>query len=295
MCAWLEWTSKWGADEEMCSLELEELELRFEEQASQDFEEVLDEYNSYFASEYKKQRCHLDDEDNNNNTPCGLIAVATPNQTMTGRVNSLLHLAARTVALNFHPELRYCLPDELFLSVQKHMPKEVQIRSLQEHKQWHEVEGDQPATLLKYCQYNEKGLKNGQCMVWRPTGELLKKKHYSFGKKHGNVVEYWPNGSRCTKIPFFQGSISGCSRWWHENGRLAGCQQYVDNAKHGIGQLWTPNGRLHRSFSFRYGRKEGLSRTFDEKGNLVKCRRYRSGRKQMPVVAAAVAVVMAAL
>jgi antitoxin component YwqK of YwqJK toxin-antitoxin module len=122
--------------------------------------------------------------------------------------------------------------------------------------------------------------------------------HLKEGKKHGEEIEYYSNGSTPKiSIQWADDSIHGTVKTWYSDGNLESQKEMYDNKKNGTSTAWYKSGRImlieeyeqdHLIKGAYYKNNEnipistilngrGTATLYDEKGNFIKSIKYQNG------------------
>src|SRR5690606_18386858 len=97
----------------------------------------------------------------------------------------------------------------------------------------------------------EKGLWEGDYVVYRQNGQISSKTTYKADEAHGVSKEWYPNGTIKKIANQVYGELN---------------DEYL---------LYWPNGELKRKTSYNHGEKNGIETHYDKNGDIVAKYRYK--------------------
>ncbi|MDX5448464.1 MAG: tetratricopeptide repeat protein [Bacteroidota bacterium] len=121
----------------------------------------------------------------------------------------------------------------------------------------------------------EKGLYNGEVVEFYPDGSKKLEGNYLHGRAYGKWTWYHPNGKVETVGEHLYGERSGVWRWYDEDGSLINETNYLEGLSHGRSPRYDEDGNLTRIYNYHYGDYHGPQHFFAE-DSLVELVRYYS-------------------
>jgi len=89
---------------------------------------------------------------------------------------------------------------------------------------------------------------SGESRSFAEDGKLLRVARYKGGKKHGDMVDYWPrNGNIQRVVPYDTGQVNGVAREYYMNGKPKWERPFKDNLQHGIEKHYAEDGTVEKT------------------------------------------------
>jgi antitoxin component YwqK of YwqJK toxin-antitoxin module len=136
--------------------------------------------------------------------------------------------------------------------------------------------------------YNE-GVKQGVFRMYDETGALVDGEIYQAGRlvasgvtnpsgdREGEWVLYFPSGEVQARGGYADGLREGDWTFFYESGQTAQTGSYRAGELHGSWTWYFESGKIHRRERYRNGKKDGMFEEFDEQGNTLLRGEYISG------------------
>lgn len=103
------------------------------------------------------------------------------------------------------------------------------------------------------------GRKNGKEILWYPEGTLEASRVYSKGNKVGTHKGWWPNGRLKFEYQFNRsGQYNGAVTEWYISGQKYMAFHYIDGKEVGSQKLWQEDGRIKANYEVKNGERFGL-------------------------------------
>ena len=106
----------------------------------------------------------------------------------------------------------------------------------------------------------------------RVKGQIIK------GKREGEWLQYYANGSLESKSNYKDGKEEGEVFWYYQNGRLEISGNYKDGKEEGGFISYDVNGRIVYKYNYKLGKLDGEWLHYYETGELKEKRLYKSGK-----------------
>ena len=106
----------------------------------------------------------------------------------------------------------------------------------------------------------------------RVKGKIIK------GKRNGEWLEYYVNGSLEYKSNYKDGKEEGEVFWYYQNGKLEIRGNYKNDNEDGMFLSYDVNGRLVYKYNYKEGKLEGEWLHYYENGDLKEKRIYKDGK-----------------
>ena len=111
---------------------------------------------------------------------------------------------------------------------------------------------------------------NGYVIESDTVSGITSEVYYFEGRKHGEFISYFNNGSIHSEGQYLNGKEVGVWAGYHRNGRKNYFIQYSDDGLYnGIYQTWFKNGQLDEFSHYKEGLRIGWQRGFTEDGTLM--------------------------
>ena len=89
------------------------------------------------------------------------------------------------------------------------------------------------------------GVIQGEAKTYSRDGKLRRITRYRSGRRHGEMVDYWPDGKTTKRVaPFDDGKVRGVVREYHRDGTIRKEAPYRDDLRHGVERRYTAKGEV---------------------------------------------------
>ncbi len=89
-------------------------------------------------------------------------------------------------------------------------------------------------------------------------GKIKETRRFSLGKKTGDYIAWWPNGSKQLHYFFIDDEYEGNCKEWNEKGLLTKDMNYKKSKEEGLQRWWYDNGKIKANYFIKGGRRYGL-------------------------------------
>lgn len=103
--------------------------------------------------------------------------------------------------------------------------------------------------ILSTENYNDKGILEGEKMVYYENGQIAEKSIYVNGEIDGTSMWYSPNGNALKEFTYRNGELHGIAKYYDIDGVLLAEGIYRNDKKHGIWKYYE-NGKLTEEKDF---------------------------------------------
>lgn len=107
---------------------------------------------------------------------------------------------------------------------------------------------------------------------------LLEKTGYCNGKREGEDVMYFSDGSIKRKAFYVNNKLHGKKTNYLQNGQLMSESNYVNGERHGVQKVWYSSGQLANQRNLVKGKEEGLQKAWLENGTIYVNYEVKNGR-----------------
>jgi antitoxin component YwqK of YwqJK toxin-antitoxin module len=107
------------------------------------------------------------------------------------------------------------------------------------------------------CNYVN-GKEHGEWKRFYKGKKLKEKRWFENGRKTGELVSYWENGTKQMQYFFVHGEYEGSCREWNREGKLIKLMHYKKGYEEGLQQCWYDNGKIKANYIISNGRRYGL-------------------------------------
>lgn len=128
---------------------------------------------------------------------------------------------------------------------------------------------------LKYMTKFEK--KHGEYMEWYPNGQIGARTNYIYGQLDGMFITWYPNGAIRETSEYSKGKRNGYSKTYYVDGIPKNHSLYIDNHLNSLYYEWYHNGNLSLSCSYKNGQLDGNYKEYYINGNIKLESQYNSG------------------
>lgn len=111
----------------------------------------------------------------------------------------------------------------------------------------------------------------GNSAIWT-TG------NYQMGYKHGEFINYHPNGKMKNKNNYFYGELDGVTEYWNFFGELTLSEEYKNGENHGKVIYYYKGGKVECEIDYFEDQKHNLSKYYAPTGELREQRYYEFGK-----------------
>lgn len=121
----------------------------------------------------------------------------------------------------------------------------------------------------RICEENYKNnMRNGLSERFYVDSTLAEKLYYQNDLKHGECIQYHPNGKVCMKTTFSKGKMNGKYEVWAENGRLEITGQYINDLREGNWKFFNKDGSIKYNVNYTLGVADNKQMEIDEASYL---------------------------
>jgi antitoxin component YwqK of YwqJK toxin-antitoxin module len=103
--------------------------------------------------------------------------------------------------------------------------------------------------ILTIENYNDKGILEGERMVYYENGQVAEKSIYVNGEIDGTSMWYSPNGKALKEFTYKNGELHGMAKYYDKDGVILAEGIYRNDKKHGIWKYYE-NGKLTEEKDF---------------------------------------------
>ena len=96
---------------------------------------------------------------------------------------------------------------------------------------------------------------------WSAEGRLLEVRFYQDGRKEGEHLGWWPDGTPRFRYHFSRGKYEGEQIAWTRSGRMATLNHYRAGREEGLQRAWTGDGVMTFNYTVKDGRIYGYRGT----------------------------------
>jgi antitoxin component YwqK of YwqJK toxin-antitoxin module len=102
------------------------------------------------------------------------------------------------------------------------------------------------------------GREHGDWKEFYPGYLVKETRQFNNGKKTGQYIAYWPNGSKQLNYFFVNDEYQGTCREWMDDGTLIKEMNYNNGHEEGPQKAWYGNGKVRSNYTIVNGRRFGL-------------------------------------
>ena len=102
------------------------------------------------------------------------------------------------------------------------------------------------------------GKEHGEWKRFYENAALMERRFFSNGRKTGDYVAWWPNGTKKLVYHFEEGEYHGVCREWSESGVLLQEMTYKNGYEDGRQKQFYDNGKIKANYILLEGRRYGL-------------------------------------
>ena len=119
-----------------------------------------------------------------------------------------------------------------------------------------ELNQNQKDTILSEVYKN--GLLDGISKKWYPNKQLMERRVFKQGHKHGKQIAYWANGNKRFEFVAQNDAYEGEMKEWSIKGKLFHLAHFVNGLEEGIQKMWYENGKIRANYVIIKGKRYGL-------------------------------------
>lgn len=102
------------------------------------------------------------------------------------------------------------------------------------------------------------GREHGIWQKFYPAHQLKERRQFDNGAKTGELIAWWPNGSKQLQYFFVAGEYEGSCQEWDSTGVLVKAMHYKAGQEEGLQQMFYSNGKVRSNYVVNNGRRYGL-------------------------------------
>ena len=136
-----------------------------------------------------------------------------------------------------------------------------------------------PERKIKFMGTISDGKLDGQSYLGFDDGTVKRKTQWKNDLKHGEEIEYYPNGDILHKIEYKNGKLDGTYMNFYHGNRLEGKVTYKAGIKEGPAEFYYENGNLRAIGQFHMDKKDGEFLEYNSDGTLNYKVNYKAGNK----------------
>lgn len=102
------------------------------------------------------------------------------------------------------------------------------------------------------------GHEHGEWKQFYERNKLKEHRFFKNGKKEGDYLAWWPDGTPQLHYRFQDDEYSGECREWNQQGLLTQLMHYKEGHEAGSQQWWYDNGKIKANYVIKEGRRFGL-------------------------------------
>lgn len=115
---------------------------------------------------------------------------------------------------------------------------------------------------------DEHGNIQGEYKEYHVRGHLLETGNFVDGNRHGECVQWWPDGNMKSKRTHVHNQLEGTYFAWHNNGQMDTVRRYLNDRLHGQLDAWDEHGNRTVSCMYEHGRMVGEYRRWRPDGTI---------------------------
>lgn len=118
---------------------------------------------------------------------------------------------------------------------------------------WKFWSATRPAYLIGEEYYHD-DLRHGLSQKFYPDGTLAEKMTWDYGKRTGEWLQHYPDGSICLRAEYFDGKLEGPFSYYHPGGRLQYEGRYKKDVRTGDWMVFNEDGSLKQIIVYKDGK-----------------------------------------
>jgi antitoxin component YwqK of YwqJK toxin-antitoxin module len=107
---------------------------------------------------------------------------------------------------------------------------------------------------------------------------------YSYGKRQGPMITYYPSGKLASKCEYVDDKPSGICEEFHENGIVSEREVYENGKRKGESTKYFPSGKLQSRAFYKDGDLDGITEEYYENGKPASRINYANGNYEGEVI-----------